>query len=46
MQATLDMITQDAAIGSDGNLFLTTNMDSTSKRREKESKDQEPPPSG
>ena len=41
MQATLDMITQDAKIGPDGNLFLLTNMESTSKRREKEEKDKE-----
>jgi hypothetical protein len=44
MQATLDMITQDAEIGPDGNLFLLTNMESTSKRQEKAAKDEDPPP--
>jgi len=44
MQATLDMITQDAKIGPDGNLLLLTNMESTSKRQEKEAKDEDPPP--
>ena len=44
MQATLDMVTQDAKIGPEGNLFLLTNMESTSKRREKEEKDKELPP--
>ena len=44
MQATLDMVTQDAKIGPDGNLFLLTNMESTSKRSEKEEKDKELPP--
>lgn len=44
MQATLDMVTQDAKIGPDGNLFLLTNMERTSKRSEKEEKDKELPP--
>lgn len=44
MQATLDMITQDAEIGPDGNLFLLTNMESTSKRQEKSAEDEDPPP--
>lgn len=41
MQATLDMITQDAEIGPDGNLFLLTNIESTSKRQEKAANDEE-----
>jgi hypothetical protein len=44
MQATLDMITHDADIGPDGNLFLLTNIESTSKRREKERKGEDPLP--
>jgi DNA-binding beta-propeller fold protein YncE len=46
MQATLDMVTQDAKIGPDGNLFLLTNMESSAKRQKKQQKDDEqlPPP--
>jgi DNA-binding beta-propeller fold protein YncE len=47
MQATVDMVTQDAKIGPDGNLFLLTNMESSAKRQKKQQKDDEhlPPPS-
>ena len=44
MQATLDMVTQDADIGPDGNLFLLTIVESTSKRQEKAAKGEELPP--
>ncbi len=44
MQATVDMVTQDAKIGPDGNLFLLTNMESSAKRQKKREKDTELPP--
>jgi hypothetical protein len=44
MQATLDIITQDAKIGPDSYLYLLTNTESTSKRREEEKDKELPPP--
>jgi DNA-binding beta-propeller fold protein YncE len=41
MQATVDMVTQDAKIGPDENLFLLTNMESTAKRRKEEKKEKD-----
>lgn len=41
MQASLDMVTQDAKIGPDGNLFLLTNIESSAKRQEEQEKDKE-----
>jgi hypothetical protein len=44
MQATLDMVTQDAKFGPDGNLFLLTHMESSAKRQKEQKKDRELPP--
>lgn len=43
MQATMDMITQDAEIGPDGNLYLLTFTESFMKRAKKEDLDSLPP---
>jgi hypothetical protein len=43
MQATMDMITQDAKIGPDGNLYLLTFTESYMKRAKKEDRDSLPP---
>ena len=43
MQATMDMITQDAEIGLDGNLYLLTFTESYMKRAKKEDRDSLPP---
>jgi len=43
MQATMDMITQDAEIGPDGNLYLLTFTESYMKRAKEEDRDSLPP---
>ncbi len=43
MQATMDMITQDAEIAPDGNLYLLTFTESFMKRAKKEGRDSLPP---
>ncbi len=43
MQATMDMITQDAEIGPDGNLYLLTFTQSLMKRFKQEDRDSLPP---
>lgn len=43
MQATMDMITQDAKIGPDGNLYLLTYTESYMKRSKQEDLDNLPP---
>ena len=42
MQATMDMITQDAEIGPDGNLYLLTFTESFMKRSKRENRDSLP----
>jgi len=43
MQATMDMITQDAEIGPDGNLYLLTFTESYMRRSKQEDRDSLPP---
>ena len=43
MQATMDMITQDAEIGPDGNLYLLTFIESYMRRSKQEDRDSLPP---
>jgi hypothetical protein len=43
MQATMDMVTQDAEIGPDGNLYLLTFTESYMKRSKQEDRDNLPP---